>query len=253
MISIITITWNNLNGLKKTAKSVQAQTCRDFEWIIIDGGSDDGTKDYLPTLSATALSEPDRGIYDAMNKGIERAQGDYLLFLNAGDELADPQVLQHLYNDLHKENFPDFVYGPALEGRNNHDPVTKSARGIKFLFWGMPTHHQAMLYKRETLGKIRYNLSYKIAADYELTCRFLKNAKTVHMTQYPICLFEPGGISQQAVKQGRTEQFDIRQNLNIAPPLWNQLIYTLQAAVMELRRALPGLYWYVRAKQPCKK
>lgn len=253
MISIITITYNNLHGLKKTAESILKQTNQNYEWIIIDGNSYDGTKEYLPKLPAIAFSAPDDGIYDAMNKGIETANKDYLIFLNAGDTLADEDTIQRLNNDIHKAEFPDFIYGPSLEEREDHDPIMKSARKTKFLFWGMPTHHQAMIYKLSTLGDMRYELKYKISADYDLTCRFLNNAKTVHMTQYPICIFEPGGISQQAVKQGRLEQLEIRKTLKITPPICNHAIYCLQTAVMGMRLTMPTLYWAMRGNRAEKK
>jgi glycosyltransferase involved in cell wall biosynthesis len=98
-LSIITINYNNLNGLKKTAKSIISQTYRDYEWIIIDGGSEDGSKDFLvenDSLITYWVSESDRGVYHAMNKGIQASVGDYLLFLNSGDYLFNNNVLENV-------------------------------------------------------------------------------------------------------------------------------------------------------------
>lgn len=98
-LSIITINYNNKSGLQKTLDSVLAQTCKDFEWIVIDGGSTDGSKDLIEQHQdsmAYWCSEPDRGIYHAMNKGIAKAKGDYLQFLNSGDVLSDEKVVSEI-------------------------------------------------------------------------------------------------------------------------------------------------------------
>ena len=96
-LSIITINYNNLEGLKRTYDSVVSQTCYDFEWIIIDGGSTDGSKEFIEERQehfAYWCSEPDKGIYNAMNKGIAKATGEYLQFLNSGDNLVDDRVIE---------------------------------------------------------------------------------------------------------------------------------------------------------------
>jgi putative colanic acid biosynthesis glycosyltransferase len=248
MISIITVTYNNLQGLRNTAESITAQTVQNYEWIVIDGGSTDGSKEFLEQTNALFTSEPDHGIYDAMNKGLERITGDYIIFLNGGDQFAEKKTLEKLYQEIEQQNQPDFIYGPALEERLGYEPVQKPAIETKFLFWGMITHHQAMLYKSIIARNLIYNTSYKIAADYDFTRRFLNHSKTVHMTLYPICLFEAGGLSQQAVKQGRQEQFDIRRQLKITSAVLNYGIYFLQSAVMFLRQKAPGLYWFLRSR-----
>ena len=96
-LSIITINYNNLEGLKRTYDSVVSQTCQDFEWIIIDGGSTDGSREFIEERQdkfAYWCSEPDKGIYNAMNKGIAKATGEYLQFLNSGDNLVDDKVIE---------------------------------------------------------------------------------------------------------------------------------------------------------------
>ncbi|MEM9470254.1 MAG: glycosyltransferase, partial [Pseudomonadota bacterium] len=95
--SIITVTKNNFEGLKQTAFSIDAQRHEewsDFEWIVIDGNSEDGTQDFLKKTKALWFSQPDHGLYDAMNKGLDRANGIYVLFMNAGDIFADNNTLE---------------------------------------------------------------------------------------------------------------------------------------------------------------
>lgn len=239
LFSIITITRNNLTGFRKTHKSIVKQSFQNFEWIIVDGASTDGTIQYIQScnLNSFCKSEFDEGIYHAMNKGIERSSGEYLLFLNAGDELADADILSTLAKSITAYR-PDFIYGDALEERHSQFPFYKKARSHKKFLLGMFTHHQSMLYRRMLVDDLRYNQSYKIASDYQFTVVFLQKAKNVHYIPCAICLFESGGISQTQQKLGRTEQFIIRQRLKLCslPIAW--FIYGLQTVSANLKKHL---------------
>ncbi len=249
LFSIITVTRNNLEGLQRTYESLAAQSFQGFEWLVIDGASDDGTQDFLESISANFTSEPDNGIYDAMNKGIDQANGFLLLFLNAGDVLADQNTLKELTAYIEElQTTPDFIYGDALEERLGSEPAYKPARPYKKAAYGMFTHHQAMFYRRDILDDLRYDTSYKIAADYKFTLQFLERAKAVIYAPFPLCLFESGGISQQKANPGRAEQFHIRKELNITSPLQNRLISLLQKMVWTARERFPNLYWLIKSK-----
>ena len=249
-LGIITVTRNNLAGLKRTHESLNQQVCRDFEWLVIDGASTDGTPEYLNNLSSPShcvgvgmgllkyISEPDTGIYDAMNKGIERASGRYLLFLNAGDILSTPDVLEKLKSSISDE---DFIYGDSLE--SGHYKKAASHNNIKFRMF---THHQSMLYRRDPVGDLRYDTRYKIAADYKFTAEFIQRSKDFLYCPIALCDFEPGGISQQQVTQGRREQFRIRRDLGLCSLPVNVGIYGLQTLVMALRKGFPWLYWQLK-------
>lgn len=239
LFSIITITKNNLRGFQATQKSIETQSCRRYEWIVIDGDSTDGTKDHLPH---GAISEPDNGIYDAMNKGIERAAGDYLIFLNAGDALADADILSTLSKAIGVER-PDFIYGDALEGG-----FYKKARPHTKLDWGMFTHHQAMIYRRDRLCGLTYNREIRIAADYGFTVMFMKKAQKIHYVPCAICIFEEGGISQRQRKAGRQEQFAQRAQHKVCGPLKNAAVYTGQSCSAFLRENFPGLYKTLKSR-----
>jgi putative colanic acid biosynthesis glycosyltransferase len=235
--SIITITRNNKRGLSKTAHSIENQTYQNFEWVIIDGASTDGTQDDFANYSlARIMSEPDNGIYDAMNKGIEVATGGYLIFMNAGDIFASNDVLEKISNVANPQ--PDFIYGDSRE--DNHD---KRARSHIRINWGMFTHHQSMFYNRKSLSLLRYDLDYKIAADYDLTLRFLRTNKNIIYTPIHICIFEVGGISQTNAKRGRDEQFESRKKNKSCGQLQNHLIRLIQLCRFKLRKYLPSLYW----------
>lgn len=172
-LSIITVCYNNKIGLIKTADSILKQTLHEFEWIIIDGGSKDGSKEIIERLSVISpecvsywCSEPDNGIYNAMNKGVKVATGDYLLFLNSGDIFYDDKVIEQVAPNLEDV---DFVFG-------NHCYVSKygkirdSSKWPKILpkeFWIARTiNHQSMFIKRSTLVKTPYDESLKVVADW---------------------------------------------------------------------------------------
>ena len=255
VFSLITVTLNNLEGLKKTYESVSTQTSHNFEWIVIDGASTDGTLDFLIDLQKKHdyllySSEEDEGIYQAMNEGIKVAKGEYLLFLNAGDKLASPEILEKL--QPFSEKNPDFIYGDSLETSQNDVNKTfyKPARRYKNMPWGMITHHQAMLYSRKTIRdhKLLYRQIYSISSDYDFTLRFLNNAKKITAIPAPICVFEPGGVSQKQAFEGRRQQFIIRENLRIVSQGENVGIFLAQSLVWYFRSLLPGLYEMLKSR-----
>lgn len=250
LFSIIAVTRNNLGGLRRTCDSLKQQNFSGFEHIIVDGASGDGTAAFLHASGIPFISEPDNGIYDAMNKGIDRATGFYLIFLNAGDALASNTTLEELaayIQDL--QETPDFIYGDALEERPGLAPAYKPARPYAKSAYGMFTHHQAMLYRSDLLNGLRYDQSYHIAADYKFTLEFLALAKMIVYCPFPLCRFAPGGVSQQRAALGRREQFRIRGELQTVAPWQNRFISLQQKLVWALRAASPALYWALKSGQ----
>lgn len=121
ILSIITINYNNAAGLEKTMRSVLSQTYADFEYVVIDGGSKDGSVNVIRSLEGSFgsrlhwVSEPDKGIYHAMNKGIMKSGGDYLEFLNSGDCLVDDRVVEKMVGELRGNSYPSIIYGNMLK------------------------------------------------------------------------------------------------------------------------------------------
>lgn len=252
LFSIVTITFNNLKGFQRTHRSMQEQDCADYEWIIVDGASTDGTADYIKELNVHIISEPDKGLYDAMNKGIDHAKGKYIVFMNSGDEFASPSTLSDIKAAIDKHSSsPDFIYGDALETgeyeNSDGKPLYKPARSHEHPERGLFTHHQAMYYAREKISDLRYDLSYPIAADYKFTAQFLMNCNDVFYIPSALCLYESGGISQTGAAKGRKEQFRIKKELKIAPLYKILLIYLTQAMAQNLRSLCPDLYWRIRS------
>ena len=196
-LSLITINYNNREGLKKTIDSVVAQTFKDFEWIVIDGGSTDGSRELLEQYAehfAYWVSEPDKGIYNAMNKGIDHAQGDYLQFLNSGDWLNGPDTLQSFFA-ISLEG--DIVYGDQdyykgdtlFESRKQPDNLS-----LKYLYeWSLG--HSSSFIKRELLAEEHYNENYRIVSDWEFFLKkAIENKSFVHRPITVGC-FDMSGIS----------------------------------------------------------
>ena len=237
--SIVTITFNNQHGLIKTAESIKRQSYLDYEWVIIDGGSNAIIPEDIPSDKVMLNSESDTGIYDAMNKGIDLANGDYIIFMNAGDQFADENTLSII-----SQSNVDFIYGDSLEEKGNNTHY-KTARNANAIALGMFTHHQAMVYKASLIEELRYNETYKIAADYDFTYRFLNKATTTKYIKKPLCIFESGGVSQTNVRHGRVEQFKIRQTMKYFI-LKNIFIFSGQTMVYRFRQACPKLYWFLK-------
>lgn len=243
IFSIVTVTFNNLFGLQQTAKSLMRQTSYDYEWLVIDGHSNDGTQKYLDTLKANYISEPDDGIYDAMNKGIKHAKGKYILFLNAGDCLESKNTLSEISGRLNEQKF-DLIYGDSVEDLNGKK-LFKRAKPHNEIEKGMFTHHQAMIYNASLLKDIKYDLQYDISADYNLTWDVILQSKDFLYLPFPLCIFEAGGISQQKVLQGRKEQFLIRRK-NKVPLIKNLMIFAGQTINYQIRKYMPKLYWWLK-------
>lgn len=250
LYSIVTITKDNLDGLKKTEASIKAQSLDNYEWVIIDGKSSDGTADYLKSIEANAISEEDKGIYDAMNKAIPLINGTYTIFMNAGDCFAHADALRKIR--ITPSYMPSMIYGDALEqcGQKPEENIFKAAKSHKRINRGLFTHHQAIFYKTKFLKDMQYNTFYKLAADYDLTLRFLKNHPDAYYVTHPICLFEAGGVSQRNEKRGRIEQQIIRKKELGYTLMQNKLIAFTQGLASFIKKRMPPVYWWLRAHSP---
>ncbi len=165
-LSIITINYNNIEGLQKTIDSVVCQTWTDFEWIVIDGGSTDGSKELIEQYQqhfSYWCSEPDKGVYNAMNKGIDKAKGEYLLFLNSGDALYDKDVLQKV-DDLKLD--ADIITG-QVERMDNQQPLRVYDESILMQLYRDTLNHQGTFIKRKLFDNLRYDENYKIVSDWK--------------------------------------------------------------------------------------
>lgn len=211
-LSIITINYNNLDGLRKTFESVFNQTCKDFQYIVIDGGSTDGSVDIIKECAKKIdywVSEPDKGIYHAMNKGIDKAEGEYCIFMNSGDCFYDPEVvsksLPHLDGTV-------VVSGSTLisNGVKSYAPADVT---LEYFFQKEIIVHQSTYIRTDWLKKYHYDESYKISSDWKLWIQLLiieglpyksidtfvsiYDATGVSYMNTPLCIQEDDAILEQ--------------------------------------------------------
>lgn len=198
-IAIITINFNNAEGLKKTMDSVFSQTSKEFEFIIIDGGSSDGSKALIENNKDKItywVSEKDEGIYHAQNKGLLKSTADYCLFLNSGDILANEMVISHFISELHDT---DIVYGDLItEDKVGKQTALSSPDKLDVYHLMISTlWHPTAFIKRELFQKFGlYDQKLKVTGDYEFFIRVILkyNASTKHI-KIPVCIFDLKGIS----------------------------------------------------------
>lgn len=197
-VSIITINYNNLKGLQRTAESINRLDYQNFEWIIIDGGSTDGSKAYIDHLNDKLsfwCSEKDKGVYDAMNKGISHAMGEYLIFMNSGDCFHSKSVLSQVFAEI--TGYPDVIYGDALYVYEDHEELRTVPKAIDFRFiYEYTIFHQASFIKKELLLENGcYDTNLKIVADWKMWLILVLQNRTFLYTPYVICKFDAYGIS----------------------------------------------------------
>lgn len=214
IISIVTVVYKDLEGLKKTVKNILCLQSPKFEHIIIDGGSGHETVKYLEQCSSTYknkkidfkwLSEPDEGIYDAMNKGIALANGTWLNFMNAGDIYTKKTVINEVFPYL--QNGKALVYGNKIQGAKIVKPLS-----IKHLEVGIiMACHQSMFFNKKKMGNsLIYNIQYKIYADYDLVNRIYKtNPLLITYINLEVSIFQGGGISESVSYQKRKDKLKI--------------------------------------------
>jgi len=222
-VSIITITYNAERFLERTIKSIVSQQATDYEYIVIDGSSTDGTlaiiKHYESHITHW-ISEPDGGLYDAMNKGLHRATGDYVWFMNAGDELYEVDTLAGLFQKIDTSH-ADVYYSDALFVRDNGPDRPAIPLGLRSevtphtlphnLTWqdmklGMKVCHQAFVARRTIAPDYPTN---NLSADLDWEIRCLKAAKKIELLPFVLCKYLTGGLSVQQHRRSLIDRFKI--------------------------------------------
>ena len=212
-ISIITVVYNGEKVLERTIKSIRNQTFSDIEYIIIDGNSKDGTKAIIEKYKSEIsqwISEPDKGLYDAMNKGLRLAKGEYVIFLNAGDQFQEKTTVEQVFRN---PVIADVYYGETMMVNDaNEDIGLRRLKAPEVLSWeslinGMLVCHQSFIMRREIAPE--YNLSYKIAADYEWMLQCLKRSKIIINTHQIIARFLDGGMNKSNIQTALKERFGV--------------------------------------------
>ena len=222
LFSIITITFNAEQVLPPTLESVKRQSFTNFEHLVVDGASTDGTVEIAERSGIkgiSVVSEPDRGLYDAMNKGIRRAKGEYLIFLNAGDAFHAPSSLQEIADAIEQGAQPDIVYGQTqiVDADRNFVAMRHLTAPEHLTFdsfkHGMLVCHQAFYARTDLAKQTPYNLDYRYSADVDWCIRIMRLARRRHLPMRNVGAvvvnFLDGGMTTTNHRASLKERFHV--------------------------------------------
>jgi len=248
-VTVITVTYNAAACIEKTLANVLAQQGVDIEYVVVDGASQDGTQAIIESYRARLavwISEPDRGIYDAMNKAVSRASGEWVIFVNAGDWLCHERVLAEA---LSSGSEADLIYGDCyydIEG----ELLPCRCHPLERIWQGMPFSHQAMLVRRRLLVEHPFDTKYRIAADYEFVVWLYVSGHRLVNFGAPMAVMDSTGVS-------RTERIrTYREYMRIAKPYYGAvrvvpfyLARMLSECIKGPLRSLLPASWLIAAKR----
>lgn len=233
ILSVITVVYNNVEHIERTLNSVINQSYTSIQYIVIDGASNDGTLKILRSYKKKIdylVSEPDHGIYDAMNKGLKIATGDYVLFMNSGDEIYAPDTVEKVFAMAPDA---DIYYGETLMmnekleimGRRRHKAPNKLT--LKSFKFGMSVSHQA-IYIRRSLTKF-FDPKYHLSADIDWILDAISKAKKMVNTNTYLAKYLMGGLSKKRHQQSLTERYQIfRKYYGLIPNIFNHGIIAMR-------------------------
>ena len=215
-LSVITVTYNAEATLERTLRSVQSQSQADIEHIIVDGNSQDGTVALIERYAnerTNWVSEPDKGLYDAMNKAAEMATGDYLCFLNAGDTFHSDTTVEEMMRSIPQGSVPDIIYGQtAIVDDNGNFLHMRRLEAPKVVNWksfkqGMLVCHQAFIVRRGLFEP--YDLGYRFSSDFDWAVKLLKRAQVIHYTDMTLIDYLNEGLTTTNHKASLKERYKI--------------------------------------------
>ncbi|MDB5128404.1 glycosyltransferase family 2 protein [Mucilaginibacter sp.] len=243
VLSVITIVYNNARDIERTLLSVLNQTYDAIEYIVVDGASNDGTLEIIKRHEghiAKLISEKDKGIYDAMNKGLSLATGDYVIFMNSGDEFYAPDTVAKVFATAPDA---DIYYGEtemvndereSLGQRRHKAPSKFNWRSFKY---GMSVSHQAIYIKRSLVEP--YDPKYQLSADIDWIIRAAKKAKKIVKVDGYVAKYLVGGMSKAKHKQSLLERFDImKRHYGLIPTVLNHAVIAFNL----------GWYWLLNKR-----
>ncbi|KWW25834.1 MAG: family 2 glycosyl transferase [bacterium F082] len=263
-LSIITINRNNATGLEKTMRSVASQTFKEFEYIVVDGASTDGSADVIKKLESEFahlkwVSEPDKGIYNAMNKGIRMAKGDFIQILNSADCLAADDVTERMLESLEKEDCPSILYGNMVKCfPDGHRMVDKCFAGQEITMLGMYTgtlNHDPAYIRRDLFEKYGYyDESLKIVSDWEWYMQaIVLGGEKPRYVDIDVTLFDMSGISENSENKEkiRKERRTVLEKLIPSVYLRDYDRYANDIVLMRRIHRHPWAYKMVRFVERC--
>lgn len=264
-LSITTINYNNKSGLEKTLNSVLFQTSKEFEHIIVDGGSNDGSVDVIKAYLEKApynvlwVSEQDKGIYNAMNKGIRMGTGDYCQILNSGDVFASSGVTEQMISEVQriteKEGLlPDIVYGNMTKVDSKGKLIGKSGKIEYSLrqFYSSTLNHDCAYIRRDLFEKYGYyDEDLKIVSDWKWYLQTIGLGRVVpRYVDIDVTIFDASGISERNLKLRKAERRKVLEEVLPPAVLWDYDHHSFDAEQMNRLRKR-HLYWLVYFIERC--
>jgi len=242
-LSVITIVYNNVRNIERTMLSVINQTYTNIEYILVDGFSTDGTLEIVQQYTSqieTLISEKDKGLYDAMNKGLAVATGDYVIFMNSGDEFYAPDTVAQIFATAPDA---DIYYGEtemiddagnSLGQRRHKAPEQFSWKNFKY---GMSISHQAIYIKRSLTQP--YDRQYELSADIDWILQAAKKAEKIVNVHRYVAKYLVGGMSKKKHRQSLLERFAImRKHYGLLPTVFNHAVIAFNL----------GWYWLLNRR-----
>jgi glycosyltransferase involved in cell wall biosynthesis len=240
-ISVITVVFNGEKFIERTFSSIASQTYRNIEYIVIDGASTDRTLELINEYQSIIhkwISEPDKGLYDAMNKGLALATGEYICFLNSGDQFCSKDTLENVFENL--DQLPDVIYGETMIVDDLGIEIgLRRLKAPENLTWksfkkGMLVCHQSVYVKRTIASE--YNIRYRIASDFDWVLKALKKAGSIHNSKQVLTRFLDGGLNKQNIPEALKERFWIMtKNYGFIPTLLRHFVIGFNFLVFFLK------------------
>ncbi|WP_194206452.1 colanic acid biosynthesis glycosyltransferase WcaE [Superficieibacter sp. 1612_C1] len=243
LLSVITVAFRNYDGVVKTWRSL-AHLAREknieFEWIVVDGGSADGTAEFLENLNGEYhlryVSERDNGLYDAMNKGIDMAQGKFAIFLNSGD-IFHPDVAQFVRQLADKKESAMYI-GDALLDFGDGTKIRRSAKRGWYIYHSLPASHQAIFFPLMGLKNYPYDLQYRVSSDYALAAKLYKKGYKFERINGLVSEFSMGGVSTSNNLELCRDAKKVQRTILRVPGVLAELSYLLRLRTTGKTKAL---------------
>jgi len=243
LLSVITVAFRNYEGVMKTWQSLahlaKAQDI-EFEWIVVDGGSQDGTEDFLKSLNGQYnlrfISERDKGIYDAMNKGIDIASGRFAIFLNSGDIFHEEIV--DVVRQLSEAKETAMYIGDALLDYGDGNKLRRNAKSGWYIYHSLPASHQAIFFPVHGLKTYPYDLQFKVSSDYALAARMFKAGFPFKRLHGLVSEFSMGGVSTSNNLELCQDARKVQRMILHVPGFWAELSYMLRLRTTGKAKAL---------------
>ena len=235
LVTVVTVSYNAVEDIERTIQSVTEQTYSNIEYIIIDGDSKDGTVDIIKKYEEKIshwISEPDDGIYYAMNKAIEVINGEWVNFMNAGDTFIDNNVIKNIVSQTITNS--DIYYGSRYIQNGKNKNLDNTAPLDSF-YYNMPFGHQATFIKKAILKKYQFDQSYQLSSDYDFFIKCYQDKYIFQNLEFPVCVFQAGGLSTTMRLKSVLETLKILNDHTDAETVKNSMFFsrTLKNIIIE--------------------